>query len=59
MHNVKPDSGLPALTVDLLEKKGNLVDNLFADLWKQINMKSLLNSMFKFLMLFSFVAVKN
>jgi len=44
MHNAKKDSGLPALTVDLLEKGGHLLDNLFADLWKKINMKSLLNS---------------
>jgi len=43
MHNALKDSGLPALTIDLLETEGNMVDNLFADLWKKINMKSLLN----------------
>ena len=30
---------LPDLTVDLLKKRGILVDNLLADLWKEIGMK--------------------
>ena len=34
---------LPALTANLLEKGGYLADNLFADLWKQVGMKTLLN----------------
>ena len=34
---------LPALTANLLEKGGCLADNLFADLWKQMGIKTLLN----------------
>jgi len=34
---------LPALTANLLEKGGCLADNLFADLWKQVGIKTLLN----------------
>jgi SRSO17 transposase len=34
---------LPALTADLLRDGGLLVDNLFADLWKQVGMKTLLS----------------
>ena len=34
---------LQALTADLLRDSGLLVDNLFADLWKQVGMKTLLN----------------
>ena len=34
---------LPPLTADLLRDSGLLVDNLFADLWKQVGMKTLLN----------------
>jgi hypothetical protein len=34
---------LPALTADLLQSNSCLVDNLFADLWKQMSMKALLN----------------
>jgi hypothetical protein len=34
---------LPALTADLLQSNSCLVDNLFADLWKQMGMKALLN----------------
>jgi len=33
--------GLPALTADLLQHNGCLVDNLFADLWKSIGMEAL------------------
>ena len=35
---------LPALTADLLQSNSCLVDNLFADLWKQMGMKALLNA---------------
>ena len=34
---------LQALTADLLRDSGLLVDNLFADLWKQVGMKALLS----------------
>jgi phospholipid/cholesterol/gamma-HCH transport system ATP-binding protein len=34
---------LPALTADLLQSNSGLVDSLFADLWKQMGMKALLN----------------
>ena len=34
---------LPALTADLLRDGGLLVDNLFADLWKQVGMKTRLS----------------
>jgi len=42
MDTATKNTGLPALTADLLEKGGYLADNLFADLWKQIGMKTLL-----------------
>ena len=34
---------LPALTADLLQSNGCLVDNLFADLWKSMGMVALLS----------------
>jgi hypothetical protein len=34
---------LPALTANLLRDGGCLIDNLFADLWKQVGMKNLVN----------------
>lgn len=34
---------LPALTANLLRDGGCLIDNLFADLWKQVGMKNRLN----------------
>jgi len=34
---------LPALTIDFLHHSGLLMDNLFASLWKEIGMKTLLN----------------
>jgi SRSO17 transposase len=34
---------LPALTVDLLQESGILIDNVFATLWKQVGMKSILS----------------
>lgn len=43
MNTATKNTGLPALTADLLEKGGYLADNLFADLWKQIGMKTLLH----------------
>jgi len=33
---------LPALTVDLLQESGILIDNVFAKLWQQIGMKTIL-----------------
>jgi SRSO17 transposase len=43
MNTATKNTGLPALTANLLEKGGYLADNLFADLWKQVGMKTLLN----------------
>jgi SRSO17 transposase len=43
MNTATKKTGLPALTADLLEKGGCLADNLFADLWKQIGMKTLIH----------------
>ena len=43
MNTATKISELPALTADLLQSNGCLVDNLFADLWKEMGMKSLLN----------------
>lgn len=42
MHRATKMTSLPALTVDLLQDNGVLIDNLFADLWKQTGMKALL-----------------
>ena len=33
---------LPALTVDLLQERGILIDNVFAKLWQQMGMKTIL-----------------
>ena len=41
-HDTK-QSALPALTADFLRSSGCLVDNLFADLWKEVGMKGLLS----------------
>jgi DDE superfamily endonuclease len=41
-HDTKA-TGLPELTANLLRDGDCLVDNLFADLWKQLSMKSKLN----------------
>ena len=38
-HGTKA-TGLPDLTADLLREGGCLIDNLFADLWQQMHMKS-------------------
>lgn len=43
MNTTTKITGLPALTADLLEKGGCLADNLFADLWKQARMATLIN----------------
>jgi len=43
MNNSKKAPVLPTLTAQMLKKEGLLVDNLFADLWKQIGMKRLLD----------------
>ena len=43
MNTATKNAELPALTADLLQQDGCLVDNLFADLWKQMGMKALLN----------------
>ncbi len=42
MHRDTNLPALPALTADLLRDSGLLVDNLFADLWKQVGMDALL-----------------
>ena len=42
MHRDTNLPALPALTADLLRDNGLLVDNLFADLWKQVGMDALL-----------------
>ena len=42
MHRDTKLPALPALTADLLRDNGLLVDNLFADLWKQVGMDALL-----------------
>ena len=34
---------LPALTVDLLKANGVLIDNVFASLWREVGMKTILN----------------
>ena len=34
---------LPALTVDLLKANGVLLDNVFASLWREIGMNTILN----------------
>jgi hypothetical protein len=34
---------LPALTLDFLNAKGILIDNVFASLWKETGMKTLLS----------------
>ena len=36
-------TGLPALTIDFLKTNGVLIDNVFASLWRDIGMKTLLS----------------
>jgi hypothetical protein len=43
MHRDTKQTALPALTADLLRDRDGLVDNLFADLWRQVGMKTLLS----------------
>lgn len=43
MHRATKMTELPALTVDFLHHSGLLMDNVFASLWKQMGMKTLLN----------------
>jgi SRSO17 transposase len=43
MHRDTNQPALPALTADLLRENGLLVDNVFADLWRQVGMDTLLN----------------
>jgi len=43
MNNASKQPVLPALTVDLLHKNGILIDNLFATLWQQLGMKTILH----------------
>ena len=42
MNNASKQPVLPALTADLLQESGILIDNVFASLWKQVGMKSIL-----------------
>jgi hypothetical protein len=43
MNRVTKIIELPALTVDLLKANGVLIDNVFASLWREIGMKTILN----------------
>lgn len=43
MHRDTDYPSLPALTADLLREGGCLIDNLFADLWQEVGMKTLLS----------------
>jgi hypothetical protein len=43
MKSATKISGLPALTVDLLQDNDLLMDNIFASLWQQISMKTILS----------------
>jgi SRSO17 transposase len=43
MHRATKMIALPDLTVDLLQASGLLIDNVFASLWQQIGMKTLLS----------------
>jgi SRSO17 transposase len=40
MHRDTTQTALPALTADMLRDNGLLVDNMFADLWKQAGMEA-------------------
>ncbi len=42
MHHPSKLPTLPALTIDLLQESGLLIDNVFATLWKQIGMNTIL-----------------
>jgi len=43
MNHTSKQPALPALTVDLLQDSGILIDNVFAKLWQQIGMKTILS----------------
>jgi len=43
MNHDTNTGALPELTSDFLRSSHNLIDNVFADLWKQIGMHTLLN----------------
>lgn len=42
MNHDTTASAFPALTSDFLRNSDSLIDNIFADLWKQVGMKTLL-----------------
>jgi len=42
MNYVTKLPALPALTVDILQERGILIDNVFAKLWQQVGMKTIL-----------------
>jgi len=42
MHRDTNQPALPDLTTNLIREQGCLIDNLFADLWQQVGMKTLL-----------------
>jgi hypothetical protein len=43
MNRATKITELPALTVDLLQANGVLIDNVFASLWREIGMKTVLS----------------
>ena len=43
MNHASKLPALPALTVDLLQESGLLIDNVFAKLWQQMGMKTILH----------------
>lgn len=43
MNRATKNIELPVLTADLLQESGLLIDNIFASLWQQIGMKSILS----------------
>lgn len=43
MNHDMPACAFPALTADFLRNSDRLIDNIFADLWKQVGMKTLLD----------------
>ena len=43
MNHASKLPALPALTVDLLQESGILIDNVFATLWQQMGMKTILS----------------
>ena len=43
MNNASKPPALPALTVDLLQESGILIDNVFATLWQQMGMNTILH----------------